>query len=711
MTTSQWRDVPVFQIGNLQDISAWQTDPRTSLIDRHKVGLVMVPPMGLDKFLSPDHHADDDVRFIHGAKGSGKTSLLLAKRVQLDQAVAARQLLCVPAGFPYVFFPFMDGTQITFGSWESLAFAHPDAWKYAWLVLLGAYILNAVERDRPAGTRLTSENLVNFLTAAKGVERARLDERDWVTHFKHLIENTRNPCETFKRVYEAEVLPHLQGTIRDFGKQILIFVDGIDETFVGPNGSPLLKLVKNNQLEKLLRRNGGAVPDAIDDPNDLARQVWVNAQISLLSVAADLALQTEGVVRLIGSMRTEAYLEASRKGPQSIAQRANYVRAIEYTGDHLEAIMRANIRASMRLSPLDKPAKEDEIGRFFGSAAFRVSKLGVDEPIFQYLCRHTFGEPRELMLLGARIGAMSPASRSSSGLEKIVSKTTNEIFTDYFRFMDEDWDTRYEEIVFARIEKNILTYKDAEAIAADVQKASNISHPLCYLYQRGLIGTVADSLQTFQRIAGAVAPSRRTLPRSNVFLMHPVLDSSIARAREGAARDSYRIVPGMPVGNGLPWKPGMREKRIRLQVDGKIVRLHIDRTSLSSSTEGMSMERRPYPGFHTLADLPTAVFVTCLQEMENLQSDHVSIDLVIQCVEQLIRDGIVPRIQRRGGERVSTADYLKETLYATERQPPIFETVKARLQEYNLTCGLSRSLKHGTLTIRGIGWEEIEVVI
>src|SRR6266571_5658088 len=100
MTTSvHWRDIPVFQIGNRQDISGWQTDPRLALLQRHRVGLVMVPPVGLDEFISSDHFVETSTQFIHGAKGSGKTSLLLAKRALLDQAVADRKVLCVPTAF------------------------------------------------------------------------------------------------------------------------------------------------------------------------------------------------------------------------------------------------------------------------------------------------------------------------------------------------------------------------------------------------------------------------------------------------------------------------------------------------------------------------------------------------------------------------------------------------------------------------------------
>jgi hypothetical protein len=709
-----WKDIQVLQIGNRGDTNAWQADPRQALLQRHRIGLVMVPPVGLDTFIAAQDFLDTTTQFVHGAKGSGKTSLLLAKRSLLDDAVAERKLLCVPTGFPYVFSPFFDDTTVSFNTWESLGFADREAWKYLWLVLLGAFVLGAVDRDaektgssadRPS---LLSDRLVKAITGGK--TDGRLDERQWLSALKNLVENTKgNPLESLRRIYESEVMPHLKGPIAERSKHIFVFVDGIDETFRGPGGSPLMKLVKEKKLKRLLRISSAGQSNPEGDPYKLARQLWANAQTSLLLVSTELLLQSNGFVRLIGSMRTEAYLEATREGAQANGQRADLVRAIQYTPDHLEAIVRANIRADLRLPTYDRPSKDDEFSRYFGASELDGAQIGLNEPIFQYLCRHSFAEPRDLMLMGNKLSSITPQSRRDpSRIHETVVSTTQTILTDYFQFMDEEWDKRFEQAVLKHIGRNILTLEDAQLVAREVVSSKSIAekHPLCYLYKRGLIGVIDGKLkQVFQRIASVDGMERSKLPASSVYLVHPVLDNLVAQARLRAGKEPYQIVQGIAVGHGLPWIPGMRVKRVQLELDGSAVKLTINGQNLS---EPMGSE----PTFRSTTDIPTALLVACLEEMSNLRSNAPPIQSIMYNIDAMVEKGRLNRVVRRGGREKDTTNYISEFLVDASRQPPPFDTINARLAEYNLTqISISRSLRFGTLTLNGVDWKEVEVTV
>lgn len=675
----------------------------------------MVPPVGLDKFISPDDFLDSAVQFIHGAKGSGKTTLLLAKRVLLDEAILNREVLCVPAAFPYVFSPFMDETTISFDSWDSLAFAGDGAWKYAWLVLLGAHIFSALDRDHEKSgqdterEKLLSEPLVKALTGSRDSIDQNLDENEWVSHFKHLIGSTaRNPRETLRKLYEPEVLPKLKSTLKSQSRPVLVFVDGIDETFTGPGGSPLLKLVKAKQMTQLLELDSTSATGHRDDPNELARQIWVKAQTSLLAVATEFSIQTGGVVRLIGSMRSEAYGEAGKQGAQAVAQRANFIRAIEYTSDHLEAIMRANIRASLQMQNLEKPAKEDEFLRFFGVTSFQHPRTGVNESVFPYLCRYTFEEPRDLMLIGERLDAMNGARSNAGKVHEVVETASLVILRDYFRFMDEDWDSRFEEVVFEHVGKNILTLDEAKEIASRVAGSTKINerHPLCYLYKRGLLGIVSPQLQqVFQRIAKVEESNRSQLPRSNVYLIHPILDGLIGQTRDALGRGNYRIVQGISVGNGLPWAPGMRIKRVHLKLEGRKVQLRIDGVDLSSEETKIRSA-----GFRSLDDVPTAILVACILEMVNQSTNNPSFTSLDYSIKEMVTNGYLPSNTRRKGRSMQTCVYISESLL-DERLPSQFETINKRMHEHNqLQISMARSLRTQTASVKGIQWEEIEIV-
>lgn len=714
MSEKAWRKIEVIQIGNRRGVKAWQTDPRPVLLSRHQVGLLMVPPVGLGNFLSPERFDEPGVQFIHGAKGSGKTSLLLAKRMLLEDAASERQLLCVPAQFPYVFSPFMDGNKIHFDSWESLAFSGADTWKFAWLLLLGAYILNAidrsVERDRPteASGQLLSSELVKALTGQRDVAGIKLDEKDWVSAFKYLIETSRkNPRESLKKLYDSEVLPHLNGTVSKRTAPVLVFVDGIDETFVGPGGSPLLKLAKSQQVDGLLgddpRLSENSTAINSTDPTELARQIWVNAQTSLLAVATEFSIQSKGVVTLIGSMRSEAYGEATRRGTQAAGQRANFVKEIQYTRDHLEAIFRANIRADLRAQDLLKPMREDEIHAYLGRPTARHPQVAIEEQAFAYFCRHTFEEPRDLMLIGEKLSDLAEGRDNAAKVHTALCQTTDEILSDYIRFMDERWDKAFEAAVFPHIPKNVISLDEAQAVADSVKSEALIDekHPLCYLYRRGLLGVISSAgTQSFQKIAHVEEGSRRHLPRSVAYLIHPVLDQRISKARIAASKERYRITKGVVVGDGMTWEAGMGSKRVHLVLKGASVSLEIDGVPLSSPKG---------PGFHHAGNINTAILVSCLLEMFHQETDRPSIDGIMLSIKTLIDSRILTPRLRRAGRLIDTMEYTK-TMLEADRKPPAFETINKHLKEHNLVgIVISRSKITRTLGIDSLRWQDLDI--
>lgn len=714
MKDEPWKQIRVFAIGRGQDISAWQTDPRPVLMMRHRVGLAMVPPEGLDGFLSPDEFDRSNVQFIHGAKGSGKTSLLLAKRALLDEVVAKRRVLCVPSGFPYVFSPFMDPTAtIRFETWDSLAFSSAETWKFAWLVLLGAFILNALEKDqerqRPEGSRerLLDDDLIRSLTQNR-TPGAQLEEERWVDYFKNLIENTpKSPRETFQRLYTIHIYPKLKNSVGSWSSPILVFVDGIDETFVGPGGSPLMKLAKSGQVRPLDASEKPLAEIEGVDPNEKARNIWVTAQTSLLSVSTELLIATEGKVKLVGSMRSEAYSVASRGGSQAGGQLANIVREIKYSRHQLEAIFRANIRLALG-EPVDKPLqRDDEIQVYFGTTQISNPQSSIQENIFDYLCRHTFEEPRDLMVIGNALHDMTGGRHDSHRLHAKVSDITQQILHDYLRFIDEDWDDQFEKAVFEQINKNVLSFDDAKAIAQHVKAEAKTGedHPLCLLHKCGLVGAVSPSLeQVFQRVAQVEDIERSHLPKSAAYLIHPVLDSAITKARRAANKDEYLVVQGLAVGNGLRWIPGACRKRVNLLLNRTQVHLEIDGTKLSTSESG----RKSYL-FHTITDIPTAIFVACIFEMANMASNEPLIENVMLTIRGWAEKNLIRPYTRREGRNKLTVDYIHESL-TLHRTPTQFETINDRLKEHNFTnIAIVRNIRNGWMSVRGIEWDEIEL--
>lgn len=542
-------------------------------LDRPNGGFVFVAPIGLDSFVSDPEH-ESLVRVVHGPKGCGKTSILLAKRLLLDEQNKKheRSSICIPARNPYPFMAPPEHYRIRFDSWATIsAYAEEDTWTALWALVFGAYVVAECERIKrrdaaigknqeaadyipllplPLGKALFGGDYEKIDASNRDLEEigARQSSEELTDVVREILERKLTGSE-LRKLFKS----YLRVPLQRLGSEsvqtpIYIFVDSVDEMLRG-HGSDVT-LVESGGRREL--DSNGATMKALDAKN--ARKIWTFAQSSLFHTSEYLSNSSNRRIRLVASMRSEAYFSAPRsKGETQNA----VVTRIENSVSALREILTANI-SLCEVSRLVSPKATDAVDKFFGGTTYQQTATGIVEEIFTGLIRHTLEEPRDLMFVMSKLYVLSPTERQDQSLVKeTVNAATQKVLSDYLTFMGIEWPVGLNRQVLAKIESNLLSADDLSRIAHSSQAEGGDEHPFCFLYSLGLIGvprgnppTQQFALATRTQFAGGT-PTK--LPQATHYLMHPVLVEKIKQCRVDMGLPEFRTNPDVIVGNGRAW--------------------------------------------------------------------------------------------------------------------------------------------------------------
>ncbi|BBB70231.1 hypothetical protein UNDYM_5978 (plasmid) [Undibacterium sp. YM2] len=694
----------------------WTTDPSFEMA-KHDPGLIMVPPAGLSDFLDP-RKLECPVSIIHGPKGTGKTSVMLAKRILLKDLEAERSVMCIPCKWPskkpFIFMSLPNSEQVEMNDWDLIQlYAQKDIWTALWRLIFGAYVVAALESDRRASSHfetrregnfgesrevhaLLPQPLGEFLLGGKyGVDHdvmSKPPDVELIDILKNLIEERRANKNSLRDAFNAHVLPVLAALPKPVEtKPIFIFVDGVDEIFQGYRGdSSLLATAKTH-----------ASPDESESATRrlLAKQAWVYAQTSLFSASLDLSINSGGVVRLIASMRTEAWeVECSSDGaqPKGEQQLERVAKQVKYAKTELEKIFRANINACEPSSWVSREG--DEIYKFFGATKYVHHASNIDEGIFSAILRHTMEEPRELMLIGSRLHDLGSDVRKDLGkAAKVVNDATGIILRDYLRFMGERWDEELARFVLPKIHCNVLSAEEVKTIADAVKRESDgrIDHPFCYLYALGLIGVTRyennNLFQDFNLPGRFSSDERRTqLPQNPYYLIHPILVEKIKRARIGNGENSFVTHGQVIVGNDLPFNLYLDKNKVIFGAEK-----HDDEFKpvlrIDGRTLGYSSDFGKDAAFYSYANQQTillhGILLAIWRGAQRKRPDNsVSVTDINECLSHLVKSKIIqPEIRLR--RRLKVTDLLDTVMHKYRNQrkyPEVILRINANFQNAGL---------------------------
>ncbi len=290
----------------------------------------------------------------------------------------------------------------------------------------------------------------------------------------------------------------------------------------------------------------------------LTRKAWIAIQAGLINAAWDL-WSTNNHVKIYASIRQEAY---SNSESDVSANFSSAVTNLEYTKDELIEL----------LDQLSRTYEGKSFKQFIGRDSITHPARREPEDSFDFVHRHTFGRPRDLVIISASLSERrTPADdahyRRTVG-EASSSHLAGNIFAEMRVFLDSLNNESRRRKFLSMLPSNILTRKEAESIycrfndiaTADFgaidPHADQYDHPFWEMYSAGLLGILSEDLdsqrmvQEFKQPHDMIHDSQSALPNVDYYFIHPSLDRHIRNLSAG----SYHVFQHIPVGHLCPWE-------------------------------------------------------------------------------------------------------------------------------------------------------------
>src|SRR5581483_2490605 len=300
-------------------------------------------------------------------------------------------------------------------------------------------------------------------------------------------------------------------------------------------------------FEPVMERRGLEVDDSENSHHrNRSNDIWVVAQLGLAG-AAYTFYKANSHIKIFCTIRREAFLKLHEYTPEHTQILGRTVE-IEYDRRDFEEIFKKNIRL-MDSDNLFPDQGSNPMNQFFGpnSNGFMHRVVDQKESAFNYIMRHTFYRPRDLMAIGGEIAKIPVSERTHENIKKAVERVSEEIVNGLYGQMRPFFSLPEPDTLFPFVRRNVLTHFDleeitskyldklAEARSVPEEKDDEDRHPFCNLYKTGMLGWIqagqgrgAEDRQRFIMPREISVRRRIGLPATEkYYLIHPALDRMI----------------------------------------------------------------------------------------------------------------------------------------------------------------------------------------
>lgn len=300
--------------------------------------------------------------------------------------------------------------------------------------------------------------------------------------------------------------------------------------------------------------------DKVDQAlRSVSRDTWVHVQAGLIEAAWD-EMNANSHVKIYASIRQEAF--SNYESPLK-TNLFGAITKIEYSEDDMREL-------------LDLLARYYENGKTFNE----LTRLNVvrhphrvfPEESFNYVRRHTFGRPRDLVIIASEISSKQkelaePKFRdlvSETAATVLVPNVFEEMSVFLHCLADKDERLRFLSLLpynVMREEEMIdICYRfngiDSSAFDVFGNDSEAISHPFTELFRVGLLGIIAEdhdgtaAWQRFRQPNDLLLDTPGALPDASFYFVHPALDRFVLKHRLSG---NYRVFQHFLVGHRQPW--------------------------------------------------------------------------------------------------------------------------------------------------------------
>ena len=300
--------------------------------------------------------------------------------------------------------------------------------------------------------------------------------------------------------------------------------------------------------------------DKVDQAvRERSRDAWIHIQAGLIEAAWEI-MNSNSHIRVYASIRQEAF--------------SNYHSDVK--SNLLGATVRLRYSDAELEHMMDRLTSCYESSRgfrdFVGLRVLQHPGRSTPEDAFRFLRRHTFGRPRDLVVIAAELSSHRGRLSEAKYCEVVRTVSASNLVTGVFEemrvFMDCLGDPDNRDRFIRCLTANILSRSDAvtlcarfngvtEAVVKEFgEDSEEIFHPFQDLYLAGLLGIVTLQpetemvMQRFRRPDDLVSIDGTDLPNSPWYFIHPALSAYI---RQQAWGGSFLHYEQAAVGDGLPW--------------------------------------------------------------------------------------------------------------------------------------------------------------
>jgi hypothetical protein len=459
-----------------------------------------------------------DQFIVTATKGFGKTLLLKAKRISYGHGTTT----CIPDN------SLLDkpiGDKVFNAGMIALYGESTDNWKRVWLISIAVAVLKRL--GMVAGLKVNPQ--LHALIVNPNLSGV-------IDHFVNLLDFERGALFRSASETDSQLIPR----IRNISSPVAVFIDSIDEYF-------------NKHITT-------QVTPRASHAGELSPNVWYFSQMGLVEVAYQLR-RVSHQLKVFVAIRKEAFAKFQETTSMAQQYRGSTV-DIVYSAASLREIFINNVRRETLRNLVDPGRlKSNPLAAFFGIDVVTHDHTGEREDVFEYVCRHTLGRPRDFMTVGRKLSELTPEERRREhALKNAVYDAATAIAREYINEIHPYLGGIDLYALFRLVERNVLTRAECEAIFLEYAIAMGTPneppHVFSALFRAGLLGWVNVDVVTGRMMQKFLLPGERPfehgdgLPESSHYLLHPVLTSLIGEANPRYVRDRNRT---NEIGSGRPW--------------------------------------------------------------------------------------------------------------------------------------------------------------
>ena len=455
---------------------------------------------------------EDRKYFVVAPKGLGKTFLLKVKSKFYRENVSGYKNHCIPSGDELV--EKLTSIRVSFSKEELGRFKSIETWEKTWELCLLTMILRNFNIELPA-------DLKNIIGEAKSL-------LDILSAFLR----SRSSIDRLYSEYAATFLRPRLGELHKEGvNQIAVFIDNIDEGI---------------EQHGYYQKNASSKS---------SKEVWINAQLGMMKIVRDICTRYKHI-KIFVSIRSEAF---NNLESQTSLQYQDISSILTYTKAQIKEIFEQNIGIARR-ARLAKPDALDPMERFVGFSNMDhrfVKDEGEPrkEDTFDFIYRHTFGRPREIVLIGGKIEEIpvTERNRDSERVRELVNDVSgydilNQLKKEIIPYFQDDVFDKFCDLVGS----NVISTQQAEKITREVSEYLQFDNVFSYLYSIGLVGITEYSWRRRQYVQRFLPVGRYSLSTneppaaSKYFVIHSAVDMTL---RDKHGRNFYN--ENNIIGDGL----------------------------------------------------------------------------------------------------------------------------------------------------------------